>query len=101
MTISRRRWIVLNDHERKTLREVERRFQAEDPRFTRSFEARQTRMARHAHTWAANLAVVAAALLAAVTLLAGSSTGALAIVVATCLIWAAWRHSAGTDRRAP
>lgn len=92
---------MLNDHERKTLREVERRFQAEDPRFTRSFEARQTRMARHPCRWAANLAVVAAALLAAVTLLAGSLTGALAIVLATCLVWAAWRHSAGTDRPAP
>jgi hypothetical protein len=71
MTISRRRWIVLNEHERKTLREVERRLQAEDPRFTRSFEARQTRMARHPHKRAADLAVGAAALLAAVTLLAG------------------------------
>jgi DUF3040 family protein len=90
---------VLNDHERKTLREVERQFQAEDPRFTRSFEARQTRLARPGHKPGANLAVVAAALLAAVTLLAGSLTGAVAIVLTTWLIWLAWRHSAGTDRR--
>jgi Flp pilus assembly protein TadB len=92
---------VLNEHERKTLREVERRLQAEDPRFTRSFETRQTRMARHPRKGATNLAVGAAALLAAVTLLAGSVTGALAIVLAACLVWAAWRHSAGTDRPAP
>jgi hypothetical protein len=91
---------VLSDHERKALREVERQFQAEDPRFTRSFQARQTRLARHPHNLGANLAVVAAALLAAVTLLAGSLTGALAIVVTTGLIWLAWSRSAGTDRPA-
>jgi Flp pilus assembly protein TadB len=92
---------VLNDHERKALREVERQFQDEDPRFTRSFEARQSRLARHPHKLGANLAVVAAVLLAVVTLLAGSLTGALAIVVTTGLIWLAWSRSAGTDRRAP
>jgi hypothetical protein len=91
---------VLNDHERNELREVERQFQAEDPRFTRSFEARQARLARHPHKLGVNLAVVAATLLAAVTLLAGSLAGAVAIVVTTCLIWLAWSHSAGTDRRA-
>jgi hypothetical protein len=94
------RWIVLSDHERKALRGVERQFQGEDPRFTRSFEARQTRLARHPHKLGAHLAVVAATLLAAVTLLAGSLTGALAIVLTTWLIWMAWSHSAGTDRRA-
>jgi Flp pilus assembly protein TadB len=98
-TISRRRWIVLNDHERKALREFERQFQDEDPRFTRSFEARQTRLARHPHNLGANLAVVAAMLLAAVTLLAGSLVGALAIVLTTGLIWVAWSRSACTDRR--
>jgi hypothetical protein len=87
---------VLSDHEWKALREVERRFQDEDPRFTRSFEARQTRMARHPHNLGANLAVVAAMLLAAVTLLAGSLVGALAIVLTTGLIWVAWSHSAGS-----
>lgn len=89
---------MLNDHERKALREVERRFQAEDPRFTRSFEAHQTRLERHPHKRGARLALVAAALLAAFLLLAGSSAGALAIALATGLIWLAWSHSAGTDR---
>ena len=70
------------------------------PRFTRSFEARQTRLARHPHKLGARLAVVSATLLAAVTLLAGSLTGALAIVLTTWLIWVAWSHSAGTDRPA-
>jgi hypothetical protein len=87
---------VLNDHEWKALREVERQFQDEDPRFTRSFEARQTRMARHPHELGARVAVVAAALIAAVVLLAGSSAGALAIAFTTGLIWVAWSHSAGS-----
>jgi Flp pilus assembly protein TadB len=87
---------VLNDHEWKALREVERQFQDEDPRFTRSFEARQTRMARHPHELGARPAVVAAALIAAVVLLAGSSAGALAIAFTTGLIWVAWSHSAGS-----
>jgi Flp pilus assembly protein TadB len=88
---------VLNDHEWKALREVERQFQDEDPRFTRSFEARQTRMARQPHELGARLAaVVAAALIAAVVLLAGSSAGALAIAFTTGLIWVAWSHSAGS-----
>jgi hypothetical protein len=90
---------VLNDHERKALREFERQFQDEDPRFTRSFEARQTRLARHPHNLGANLAVVAAMPLAAVTLLAGSLVGALAVVLTTWLIWVASSRSAGTDRR--
>jgi Flp pilus assembly protein TadB len=85
---------VLSDHEWKALREVERRFQDEDPRFTRSFEARQTRMAHHPHELGARLAVVAAALVAAVMLLAGSLAGALAIAFTTGLIWVAWSHSA-------
>ena len=85
---------MLSDHEWKALREVERQFQDEDPRFTRSFEARQTRMARHPHELGARLAAVAAALIAAVVLLAGSSAGALAIAFTTGLIWVAWSHSA-------
>jgi Flp pilus assembly protein TadB len=92
---------VLSDHERKALREVERQFQAEDPRFTRSFEAHQTRMARRHRKLGAHLAVLAAALLTTFLLVAGSLVGALAVAAATGLIWVAWRHSAGTDRGAP
>ena len=91
---------MLSDHERKALREVERQFQAEDPRFTRSFEARQTRMARHPHKLGARIAVVAAALLTAFLLFAGSLAGALAVAFTTGLIWVAWSHSAGTHRPA-
>jgi Protein of unknown function (DUF3040) len=34
---SSRRWIVLNDHERKALSEVERRLIDDDPGFARNF----------------------------------------------------------------
>jgi Flp pilus assembly protein TadB len=90
---------VLSDHERKALREVERQFLTEDPRFTRSFEARQTQLTRQSRKPGAGLAVWAAALLAALVLVAGSLAGALAIAFATSLLWTAWRHSG--DRRTP
>jgi hypothetical protein len=91
---------VLNDHERETLREVERRFQAEDPRFTRSFEARQTRLARHPHKLGARLALDAV-----IDPLAEAAVGDAgpawfaeeAGILATGLIWLAWSHSARTD----
>ena len=92
---------MLSDHERKTLREVERQFIAEDPEFNRAFEARQTRLSRHPHRLGAGIAVVVAALFTAFLLVAGSLAGALAFAVATGLIWVAWRHSADTERRAP
>jgi Flp pilus assembly protein TadB len=92
---------VLSDHERKTLREVERQFQAEDPDFTRSFEARQTRLARHPRKLGVRLTLGSAALLAVFVLIAGSLAGALAIAFATWLIWLVWRHSGATERRIP
>ena len=91
---------MLSDHEREALREVERRFQVEDPRFTRAFEARQARLERRPHKLGARLAVVVAALFTAFLLLAGSVTGALAVALATGLLWLAWSRSAGTDRPA-
>jgi Flp pilus assembly protein TadB len=92
---------VLSDHERKTLREVERQLMIEDPKFTRAFETRQTAMSRHPLWLAANIAVVVTALLAALMLAAGSLAGALAFAFTTPVIWVTWRHIARTDRRAP
>jgi hypothetical protein len=90
---------VLNDHERETLREVERQFLAEDPVFARAFEARQTRMSRHPRRLGARIALVAAALLTAFLLVAGSLGSALVVAVVTGLIWVVLRHPAGTSRR--
>ena len=92
---------MLSDHERKTLREVERRFVAEDPEFARCFEARQTGLSNHHHKLGVRIALVTAALLTALILVAGSLVGALVFAVATWLLWAAWRHSAETERQGP
>jgi hypothetical protein len=81
---------VLNDHERKTLREVEQQFMAEDPEFTRAFEARQTRLSRRPHRLSATIAIVVATLLTAQMLVTGSLAGALAFATVTGLLWVAW-----------
>lgn len=92
---------MLNDHERETLREVERRLLADDPAFARAFRARQTHL-RHHHSRrrGAIVAVVIAVLLAGLLLALGSFGGALICVVAVWVIWAMWRHSIGTGGRA-
>jgi Flp pilus assembly protein TadB len=93
---------VLSDHERKTLREVERQCMADDPDFTRTFEADQTRLSRHPHQLGLTLVVVAAALLTTFLLVAGSLGSAAVVATATGLIiWAVRHHAAGTDRQSP
>ena len=70
---------MLNDHERKTLGEVERQFQVEDPEFTCSFDTRAQRLGRrHLDEAWFQIAMVAAMLLGALMLVAGSPSGALA-----------------------
>jgi len=91
---------VLSDHERKTLREVERQILAEDPEFTRSFDMGAQRLRRERRDGASvKIAIVTAVLLGALMLMAGSPTGALAFAAATGLIWLAWRHSNDPSRR--
>jgi hypothetical protein len=94
---------VLNDHERETLREVERRLLADDPAFARAFRARQTHLLHHHHhrrrRRGAIVAVVIAVLLAGLLLALGSFGGALMCAVAVWVIWAMWRHSIGTGGR--
>jgi hypothetical protein len=100
-TISRR-WIVLNDHERKTLREVERQCMAEDPDFTRGFEARQARLSRHPHRLGVGIGLVAAAILAVFLLIVGLLGSALVVAAVTgVIIWAVRYHWVGTDRPTP
>lgn len=97
-----RRWIVLSDHEWKTLREVERQCTADDPDFTRAFEAGQTRLSRHPHQLRVSLLVVAAGLLTTFLVVAGSLGSALVVAAATGLIiWAVRHHSSGMNRQSP
>ena len=92
---------MLSDHERETLREVERQFLAEDPGFAHAFEARQTRMSRRPHRWGARIALVTAALLTAFLVVAGSLGSALVVAVVAGLIWVVSHHPAGTGWRTP
>ncbi|TWF82180.1 DUF3040 family protein [Pseudonocardia hierapolitana] len=93
---------MLSDHERKTLREVERQCMADDPDFTRAFEAGQTRLAGHPHQLGLTLAVVAAALLTTFLLVAGSLGSSVVVAAGTGLIiWAMRHRSTSTDRQTP
>jgi hypothetical protein len=47
-----RRFVVLSDHERKTLREVERQLMAEDPEFPRRFDRVGQRHPTYSLHWA-------------------------------------------------
>jgi Protein of unknown function (DUF3040) len=91
---------VLSDHERKTLREVERQFLAEDPEFTRSFDTSAQHLRREYRDGeSVKIAIFAAALLCGLMLVAGSPGGALAFAAVTGLIWLGWRHSNNPSRR--
>lgn len=87
---------MLSDHERKTLRELERQFRADDPAFSRSFDVRARRTGR---SRLGTAAAVTAVLVVALMLVSGSLGGALALAVVTGLLWLAWHRATGTGRR--
>jgi hypothetical protein len=74
----------------------------DDPDFTRTFEAGQTRLSRHPHQLGLTLVAVAATLLTTFLLVAGSLGSTAVVATATGLIiWAVRHHSAGADRQTP
>jgi len=75
---------VLSDHERETLREIQRHMVAEDPDFERSFDALE---APARHRWAYTTLVAVTGVLAPVMLLAGSIGGALTFAIAAGSLW--------------
>ena len=88
---------MLSGHERRVLRDIERRVAADDPGFARSFTRRGMRPHHHSEV-PAIVAAVVAVLLCVPLLLAGSLLGALAVAVTIALVWAAWRRSTAPDR---
>lgn len=96
---------MLNDHERRTLREFERQFQVEDPEFTRSFDTRAQRLSRrHLDRPWFQIAIVAALMLGALLLVSGAPSGALAFAAIACLAWLArrrWNHAPDRSMRRP
>ncbi|MGH3756253.1 DUF3040 domain-containing protein [Actinophytocola sp.] len=76
---------MLSDHERETLREIQRQLVVDDPDLERSFRALEkptpTRTPPPQGRWAYTAGIAVAAVLAVVLLLAGSLGGALAFAV--------------------
>jgi Protein of unknown function (DUF3040) len=89
---------VLDDNERETLREVERRLLAEDPEFVNGFQARQSDLHRRTYRRGAAIAIVVALLLVGLMLAAGSVGGAVLWAGATAVVWGMWRRSAAKRR---
>lgn len=89
---------MLDDHERKVLRDIQRRLAFDDPNFEESFRALESpAAARRGELRPAYTAVIiVAGLLAVVMLLAGSAGGALAFAIVATAVWCA-RHFLTVD----
>jgi hypothetical protein len=92
---------LLSDYERKTLREIQRQLNIDDPEFERSFRALEestpeppTRL-RRVYT----VVIVISALLGVVMGLAGSVGGALAFAIIAASAWFARRCLNGNGHR--
>jgi hypothetical protein len=89
------RCVVLNDHEREALREVERRLLSEDPDFAESFTARAQHLSDPSRAGVGIKAfLVAGLVVSALMLVIGSLGGAAAFATGTGCIWLAWRFGA-------
>lgn len=90
---------MLSDYEQERLRALERQLLADDPAFTRSFDTRAGQLRRQHRDSVFTIAIMAAVLLGALLLLAGSPAGALAFAVAAGLLWLTrQRHNDPTRR---
>ena len=88
---------MLSDHERRTLREIQRHLIVDDPDFERSFRAWEAATSPARYRWVYTTLVVVTAVLVPVMVLAGSAGGALAFAVVAGTLW--WtRHLDGATR---
>jgi hypothetical protein len=93
-----RRLDMLDDYERNTLHEVERRLLDEDPEFARAFDARARSLSRGRVVGGGiKIFLIGGLLVSALVLLAGSPSGAVAFAIVTGLIWLAWRFTAAMN----
>jgi hypothetical protein len=81
---------MLNDYERQTLLDVERRFMAEDPEFARSFHDQRRQQPGAQGGSYGKIAVAVALLFSAVLLLAGFAGEALACFITTGVVCGMW-----------
>lgn len=84
---------MLNEHERRTLHEVERQFLTEDPNFPRSFDASARRLDRKRPELSTSVAITIAVVLCTFMLAVGSPDGALGFAISIWMVWWAWRDS--------
>lgn len=98
---------MLSDHERQTLREIQRQLLVDDPDFEQSFRALElstptpTATPPPQHRWAYTVVIVIAALLAVLMLVAGSAGGTLAFAVIAGSVGLVqhFEHTAGQRKR--
>jgi Flp pilus assembly protein TadB len=89
---------VLDDYERNALREVEWQLSIDDPDFVQNFDRHQERMAgRSRRRRGARIALAITLVLCTFLLLVGWPGGALAVAVATAMVWLTWRYSGLLD----
>lgn len=90
---------MLNDHERETLRDIQRQLFVDDPDLERSFRALEESSPPTHRRLVYTAGIIIAALLAMVGLLAGSPGGALGFTVIAGLVWLALHHHDGASQR--
>jgi hypothetical protein len=90
---------VLSDHERETLREIQRHLIVEDPDFEKPFRAFEVPPPPARYRWIHTTLVAVTAVLAPVMLLAGSLGGAIAFAIVAGTFWWIRHLEYGTGRR--
>jgi hypothetical protein len=89
---------VINEYERRTLLDLERQLDAEDPDLAESFRREfHPSTAPHRVGPTGQFAITAALVLSVVLFLAGLPSAAVACAVSTGLVWLQWRYSGGLD----
>lgn len=78
---------MLEDHEWRTLREVERHLAVEDPQFLQSFNDRSDGLRRRPARRALSATAVGAALLGVLMMVAGSPAGVVGFAAIAVLVW--------------
>jgi hypothetical protein len=85
--------VVFDEHDHRTLDELERNLSMEDPEFVMRFDRGQQRMSSTFRRRRGNrIALTVAVTLGVLLLVLGSPVGAVAAVLSTGLVWLAWRY---------
>ncbi|WP_433503688.1 DUF3040 domain-containing protein [Pseudonocardia halophobica] len=84
---------MFDEHDHRTLDELEWNLSMEDPEFVVRFDRGQQRMsAQFRHRRGTRIALVIAVSVGVLLLLLGTPAGAVAAMLTTGLVWLAWRY---------